>query len=130
MTDILRQWVSNDVGVQVQSLAEVYHGPPQSFDRHIVLWQGPCFTRSAHHLALQELSSGYKLGLILSKLNLQPDFEQFDASGTPDALINNFTRLQPTMKHLGIRFDAPRATALMREDKGAAAQMIYDIRAV
>ena len=84
----------------------------------------------SQRLRLQELASGYKLGKILSNLNLQPDFDQFDATGTPDAMINNFTRLQPTMKHLGIRMDARRANAIMCEQIGVAAQVIYDIRAV
>lgn len=79
---------------------------------------------------MQELASGYKLGQILNKLNLQPDFDQFDASGTPNAMINNFTRMQPTLKHLGIRLDSRRANSLMCEEKGVAAQLIYDIRAV
>lgn len=79
---------------------------------------------------VQELASGYKLGKILNKLKLQPDFDQFDESGTPDAMINNFTRLQPTLKHLGIRFDGKKANALMCEEKGVAAQLVYDIRTV
>eukprot|EP00892_Ulva_mutabilis_P002598 jgi/Ulvmu1/12339/UM089_0023.1 len=77
----------------------------------------------------EDLASGYNLGKILNKLNLQPDFDQFDESGTPDAMINNFTRLQPTLKHLGVRLDSRRANAIMCEEKGAAAQIIYDIRA-
>jgi hypothetical protein len=79
---------------------------------------------------LQELASGYKLGSVLSNLNLQPDFGEFDEQHSPDAMINNFTRVQPTLKSLGIKFDSKRANALMREQKGVASQLLYEIRAV
>ena len=46
------------------------------------------------------------------------------------AMINNFTRLQPTLKSLGIKFDTRRANALAREDKGVASQLLYEIRSV
>lgn len=79
---------------------------------------------------LQEFSTGYKLGQVLAKLNLQPDFEMFQQQPTPEAMINNFTRLQPTLKSLGIKFDTRRANALVREDKGAASQLLNEIRSV
>lgn len=33
-------------------------------------------------------------GQLFSKLNLQPDVEHFDPKRMPDAMINNYTRLQ------------------------------------
>jgi hypothetical protein len=43
---------------------------------------------------LQEFSNGYALGRLFHNLNLQPDFDKFTQKSTPDANINNFTRLQ------------------------------------
>lgn len=90
---------------------------------------------SSHHDSrqtgrVQALASGYVLGELLSRLHLQPDFELFDASGTPDAMINNFTRLQPTLKSLGVRFNSNVANALIREDRGVALKVLYDIKRV
>lgn len=79
---------------------------------------------------MQGLASGYALGEILFKLGLQPDFDKFDSSGAPDAMINNFTRLHPTFKHLGIKLDSNVANALIREESGVAAQLLYNIRRV
>ena len=45
-------------------------------------------------LLLQSFASGFLFGEVLARCNLQPDFEQFADKNTPDARINNFTRLQ------------------------------------
>jgi hypothetical protein len=79
---------------------------------------------------VQGLASGYALGEILSKLDLQPNFDKFDRSGTPDAMINNFTRLHPTFKHLGIKLESNVVNALIREERGVAAQLLYNIKRV
>lgn len=77
---------------------------------------------------MQELASGYVLGRIMAHLNMQPDFDKFDASGTPDARINNFTRLQDSLLKLGIRLDSRMANAIMTEEKGVAARLLYTIK--
>ena len=73
-------------------------------------------------------SSGYAFGELLHHFNLQPDFESFDDSGTPDAKINNFTRLQLTLSKLKIKIDSNSASAIMTGEKGVAAKYIYDIK--
>jgi CH-like domain in sperm protein len=77
---------------------------------------------------MQGMASGYALGELLAKLNLQPDFDRFDASGTPAAMINNFTRLHPTLKSLGVKFNSNTANALIRRDRGVALQLLYNIK--
>ena len=59
---------------------------------------------------------------------MQPDFDRFDASGTPDARINNFTRLQDSLGKLGIKLDSRMANAIMTEEKGVAARLLYTIK--
>jgi hypothetical protein len=63
----------------------------------------------------QDFASGYALGEVLSRHNLQPDFDKFETCGTPGAAINNCTRLQPTSKlglKLGNRYDLPRGAGV------------------
>ena len=79
---------------------------------------------------MQALASGYALGELLHRLNLQPDFAKFDSTGTPDAMINNFTRLYPTFKHLGVKLDSNVANALIRQEKGVATRLLYAIKRV
>ena len=43
---------------------------------------------------LQHFATGYHLGEVLNKLNLQPDFDYFEDRRTPDAMLKNFARLQ------------------------------------
>jgi hypothetical protein len=42
----------------------------------------------------QDLASGYVLGEIFYRCQMQPDFDKFVDRTHPDAMINNFTRLQ------------------------------------
>lgn len=39
-------------------------------------------------------------GQLLEHYSMQPDFDKFDVKRTPDAMINNFTRLQARAKHV------------------------------
>lgn len=43
---------------------------------------------------MQHFANGYWLGEMLSKLNLQPDFDHFEDRRTPDAMLKNYARLQ------------------------------------
>ena len=43
---------------------------------------------------MQHFANGYWLGEMLSKLNLQPDFDRFEDRRTPDAMLKNYARLQ------------------------------------
>ena len=47
-----------------------------------------------HILSMQHFANGYWLGEMLSKLNLQPDFDHFEDRRTPDAMLKNYARLQ------------------------------------
>lgn len=85
---------------------------------------------SRHECGMQDFASGYALGELLSRYNLQPDFAKFDASGTPNAAINNFTRLQPTFQQLGLKLDSTIANDLLREEKGVASHILYRIKQV
>ena len=68
------------------------------------------------------------LGEVLHRCNLQPDFDMFEPSGLPDAMVNNFTRVQPVLTRLGISFDARMANAIMTEERGVAAKLVYSIK--
>ena len=126
MTELLQSWVLQETGIQLSDLAQVLIfllRVPSIIQQPVVLSRRPCDV-------VQEFSTGYKLGQVLAKLNLQPDFDMFQQKPSPEAMINNFTRLQPTLKSLGIKFDTRRANALVREDKAAASQLLHEIRAV
>jgi hypothetical protein len=45
-------------------------------------------------ISAQSFASGFLFGELLARCNLQPDFAHFLDKNTPDARINNFTRLQ------------------------------------
>eukprot|EP00798_Chlamydomonas_sp_ICE-L_P002728 gene2728-12601_t len=97
MSDMLRNWLAQDVGLEVQNFE-------------------------------QEFATGYVFGELLSRYNMLPDFDKFDPRGTPDAMINNYTRLQPSFKKLGIPFDTRTANSLMKEEPGVALRLLYSIK--
>ena len=43
---------------------------------------------------MQHFANGYWLGEMLSKLNLQPDFDRFEDRRTPEVMLKNYARLQ------------------------------------
>lgn len=125
MTHLLQSWVLQETGIQLSDLSQVILlCSALSGAQDVVGLSGaPC-------VGLQDFSTGYKIGQVLAKLNLQPDFNMFEQKPTPEAIINNFTRLQQTLKSLGIKFDTRRANSLVREDKGAASELLHEIRTV
>ncbi|XP_076440661.1 sperm flagellar protein 2-like isoform X2 [Babylonia areolata] len=75
----------------------------------------------------KEFSSGYLIGEVLSKYQLQDDFDQFSTSRTADSKLNNFTRLEPVLHLLGIPFDTNVARDVMTEKHGMATRLLYQM---
>ncbi|KXZ56759.1 hypothetical protein GPECTOR_1g684 [Gonium pectorale] len=98
MSDLLRTWLTEELGLPISDSLE------------------------------RDFASGYLFGQLFSKYNLQPDVEQFDGRGMPDAMINNYTRLQPTFNKLGIHMDTRVANMLIREESGVATRLLYSIK--
>uniref|UniRef100_A0A672IYT4 Sperm flagellar 2 n=1 Tax=Salarias fasciatus TaxID=181472 RepID=A0A672IYT4_SALFA len=70
----------------------------------------------------RDFSNGYLIGEVLHKYQLQSDF-----SLTSISKVNNFTRLEPTLKLLGISFNINTAQDLMQEKQGAATHLLYQL---
>lgn len=76
----------------------------------------------------RDFASGFLLGELLFRLNHQPNFADFIAGTSADAKIVNFCLLEPSLRSMGVRFDAAAATAIMNGVKGAAASLLYQIK--
>uniref|UniRef100_A0A3B1J331 Calponin-homology (CH) domain-containing protein n=1 Tax=Astyanax mexicanus TaxID=7994 RepID=A0A3B1J331_ASTMX len=100
MSDILCRWLNLELG-----LSKVVE--PHSFSK--------------------DFSSGYLLGEILSRYQLQDDFQHFTKNGTGNAKLNNFTRLEPSLLLLGVAFDLGVAKSVMRGQPGAATRLLYQL---
>ncbi|XP_062984233.1 sperm flagellar protein 2-like [Elgaria multicarinata webbii] len=100
MTDILCDWLNREV-----KLSRAVD--PESFSR--------------------EFSSGYLIGELLNKFELQDDFDQFSQSRVSNAKLNNFSRMEPTLQLLGVQFDPNVARNIMTEQHGAATKLIYQL---
>lgn len=75
-----------------------------------------------------DFASGFLLGELLFRLNYQPNFADFAAGVNADAKIVNFCLLEPSLRSMGVRFDAAAATAIMNGVNGAAASLLYQIK--
>ncbi|KAK6179274.1 hypothetical protein SNE40_011674 [Patella caerulea] len=100
MTDILCRWLNNEL-----SLTKPVD--QQSFAR--------------------EFASGYLIGEVLNKYQLQDDFDQFSQNTQSDAKLNNFTRLEPSLHLLAIPFDTNLARDIMTERHGVATRLMYQL---
>ncbi|KAE8291829.1 Sperm flagellar protein 2 Protein KPL2 [Larimichthys crocea] len=75
----------------------------------------------------QDFSSGYLIGEVLHKYELQNDFSLFLKKDTSIAKVNNFSRLEPTLRLLGIPFNINTAQELMQEKPGVATSLLYQL---
>ncbi|XP_070819976.1 sperm flagellar protein 2 [Chaetodon trifascialis] len=75
----------------------------------------------------KNFSSGYLIGEVLHKYQLQNDFSMFMEKDTSISKLNNFTRLEPTLQLLGISFDINTAHELMQEKQGVATRLLYQL---
>ena len=94
MSELLRRWLRDDVGVTQHM---------DSFE--------------------SAFASGFLFGEILARCNVQPDFAKFVNKNTPDARINNFTRLQVRRRGRllrGMLLDAARPARGSRSRRRAA----------
>ncbi|XP_066458540.1 sperm flagellar protein 2 isoform X2 [Eleutherodactylus coqui] len=75
----------------------------------------------------KEFATGYLIGEVLHKYELQNDFDKFSQSRTANSKLNNFTRVEPTLQLLGVPFDQNVAQNIMSEEHGAATRLLYQL---
>ncbi|XP_048580748.1 sperm flagellar protein 2 [Nematostella vectensis] len=100
MTEILCRWINDDVGLS----------------RYV----------DQSNFA-KEFATGFLLGELLEKHGLQNDFAAFSQSTTSDSKLNNFTRLEPTLKLLEVPYDTNVARAIMNESQSAITRLMYQL---
>ncbi|XP_008573011.1 PREDICTED: sperm flagellar protein 2 [Galeopterus variegatus] len=100
MSEILCQWLNQDLKVS-RTVS------PKSFAK--------------------AFSSGYLIGEVLHKFELQDDFSEFSESRISSARLNNFSRLEPTLHFLGVHFDQNVAHGIITEKPGAATKLLYQL---
>uniref|UniRef100_A0A3B3UH20 Sperm flagellar 2 n=1 Tax=Poecilia latipinna TaxID=48699 RepID=A0A3B3UH20_9TELE len=66
-------------------------------------------------------------GEILHKYQMQEDFHMFLKSDSSNAKTNNFSRLEPSFKLLGVSFNKSTAQDLMKEKHGVATNLLYQL---
>ena len=76
-----------------------------------------------------DFKDGYLLGELLHKYNQQSHFEKFSTKGNPNAKITNFCLLEPSMRQIGVNFNAKIAFDVMHATNGTAKDLVYAMRA-
>ena len=76
-----------------------------------------------------DFKDGYLLGELLHKYNQQSNFDKFSMKGNPNAKITNFCLLEPSMRQIGVNFNAKIAFDVMHATNGTAKDLVYDMRA-
>ncbi|XP_069483223.1 sperm flagellar protein 2 isoform X2 [Ambystoma mexicanum] len=74
-----------------------------------------------------DFATGYLIGEVLHKYELQDDFDQFSQTRATMSKLNNFSRIEPTLNLLGVQFDQNVAQAIMSEKHGAATRLLYQL---
>ena len=100
MSNLLLEWLNNDVGLST----EIYNF-------------GEAFR------------NGYLYGEILAKYNQQNDFDQFVDKEAPLAALNNFQKLEPTMKKIGVQFNSRIVQEIMQANDKVVKTLLYEMKA-
>ncbi|XP_075444209.1 sperm flagellar protein 2 isoform X2 [Ascaphus truei] len=100
MSEIICEWLNRELGLSKRV-------EPKSFAK--------------------EFATGYLIGEVLYKYQLQDDFDQFSQSRVVNAKLNNFTRMEPTFHLLGVPFDQNVARNIMSEQHGVATRLLYQM---
>jgi hypothetical protein len=99
MSEILVRWIRDDIGIpQVSSDLE------------------------------KECANGFVIGKILHKYGLFPELDKLQNKATPEIKLSNFQRLLPAMRALNIRFNSQLANELMTEERGAALNILMQLK--
>eukprot|EP00163_Fabomonas_tropica_P032742 TRINITY_DN8345_c0_g1_i1.p1 TRINITY_DN8345_c0_g1~~TRINITY_DN8345_c0_g1_i1.p1 ORF type:complete len:1720 (-),score=519.06 TRINITY_DN8345_c0_g1_i1:23-5182(-) len=78
----------------------------------------------------QDFANGYYFGELLYRYSLQPDFKHFKNVQSAEAIVDNFVRLEPTLRSLNILFESKTVNEVMTQQRGVAAKLLYQIRTV
>lgn len=72
-----------------------------------------------------QLSNGYPYGLILFRYGMQEDFHNFHRGHSSEAKLNNFTRLEPSLRLLNIYLKPQAVNEIINQKGHAAIQLLY-----
>ncbi|KAI8510088.1 hypothetical protein Bbelb_125160 [Branchiostoma belcheri] len=75
----------------------------------------------------KDFSNGFLIGELLARYQLQNDFDKFSQNRTAESKLNNFTRLEPTLRLLEVDFDTNIAHSIMTEQYGVATRLLYQL---
>uniref|UniRef100_X1Z7B7 Calponin-homology (CH) domain-containing protein n=1 Tax=Capitella teleta TaxID=283909 RepID=X1Z7B7_CAPTE len=75
----------------------------------------------------REFATGFLIGEVLSKYQMQDDFEKFSQSRTSESKLNNLTRVEPSLHTLGVPYDTNTAHDIMTEKQGVATRLMYQV---
>lgn len=99
MSELLQNWLNNEVGLSTNV---------SNFEK--------------------DFASGYLFGEVLHKFRQQDGFDKFINKNTYEAKISNFKRLEPTLKALGIKFNATQSNAMMNGERGSSLRLLYQLK--
>ena len=77
-----------------------------------------------------DFRDGYLLGELMYKYNQQSNFNDFSMKGNPSAKITNFCLLEPSMRQIGVNFNAKIAFDVMHAANGTAKDLVYEMRTI
>jgi len=78
----------------------------------------------------EDFSSGYLFGELLWKFNQQANFEEFSKKDAISHRLQNFEKLEPTLRNLNIKFDSKMVDKIMKRERGIALRLLYQLKMV
>jgi hypothetical protein len=94
-SDLLNSWLSNEVGL----------------------------SRKISHFET-DFSNGYLFGELLFKFTQIDNFHLFRNKYDRSSVVNNWCKLEPVLKTLGVKFNTQMINSIIKKDKGISLRLL------
>ena len=76
----------------------------------------------------EDFSSGYLFGELLWKFNLQADFDEFSQEDEISHHLQNFEKLELSLRTLHIEFNSEMVDKIIKRERGVALYLVYQLK--
>ena len=75
-----------------------------------------------------EFANGYRFGLLLQKLDIIDNFNEFKNKNNKEWKVKNFAEVERGLRLMKLKFESKLINQIMEEERGAALRLLFQIK--
>ena len=75
-----------------------------------------------------EFANGYRFGLLLQKLDIIDNFDEFKNKNNKEWKVKNFAEVERGLRLIKLKFESKLINQIMEEERGAALRLLFQIK--